>query len=179
MKLVATAIDRDGELLERVARGDTQAIGALYQLHARSLLRFAARAVGPAEAEDLVHAAFIRAADRASTFDPQLGSARGWLFGITGRLVQERRRALSSTARALLRFGAGAARAMTGTSNERHDLERALASLSEAKRVVILLAEVEGYTGEEIATMLEIPVGTVWTRLHKARRELRAFMEER
>ena len=55
----------------------------------------------------------------------------------------------------------------------RTDLDRCLRRLSPAKRSVLLLAEVEGFTCEEIAKMVSIPVGTVWTRLHHARRELR------
>ena len=43
---------------------------------------------------------------------------------------------------------------------------------------MLLLAEVEGFTCEEIAAMLAVPVGTVWTRLHHARRQMRAFYEE-
>ena len=57
------------------------------------------------------------------------------------------------------------------------DVERALARLSEAKRITLLLAEVEGLTCPEIAELLAIPIGTVWTRLHAARRELRQMLE--
>ena len=56
-------------------------------------------------------------------------------------------------------------------------VERALARLSEAKRVTLLMAEVEGLSCDEIAQALEIPIGTVWTRLHAARRELRQALE--
>ena len=58
----------------------------------------------------------------------------------------------------------------------RGEVERALARLSDAKRVAILLAKVEGLSCDEIAEALQIPVGTVWTRLHAARRELRAAL---
>jgi RNA polymerase sigma-70 factor (ECF subfamily) len=57
--------------------------------------------------------------------------------------------------------------------NARTDVERALAQLSEAKRLTVLMAEVEGMSCAEIATTLDVPIGTVWTRLHAARRELR------
>ena len=69
-------------------------------------------------------------------------------------------------------------RAHTPSDAHRWDLERGLGELSDAKRVVLILAEVEGYTCEEIAGMLRVPVGTVWTRLHHARKELRAFYGE-
>ena len=59
----------------------------------------------------------------------------------------------------------------------RGDLERALKELSEAKRITLLLAEVEGLSCPEIAAALAVPVGTVWTRLHAARRELRRALD--
>jgi len=60
-------------------------------------------------------------------------------------------------------------------------LSRALELLSEPKRVVLLLAEGEGMSSDGIAQALQIPVGTVWTRLHHARRDLRQLLnpEER
>jgi RNA polymerase sigma factor (sigma-70 family) len=60
----------------------------------------------------------------------------------------------------------------------RTDVERALAQLSEAKRVTLLMAEVEGMSCAEIASALKVPIGTVWTRLHAARRELRQTLSE-
>jgi RNA polymerase sigma-70 factor (ECF subfamily) len=60
----------------------------------------------------------------------------------------------------------------------RDDLARALEQLSTAKRTVLLMAEVEGMTCAEIADALGIPIGTVWTRLHHARREVLAMLED-
>ena len=62
---------------------------------------------------------------------------------------------------------------------EKTDIERAIAALSPQKREVLLLVEVEELTCEEAASALGIPVGTVWTRLHHARRELRLLLGER
>jgi RNA polymerase sigma-70 factor (ECF subfamily) len=58
-------------------------------------------------------------------------------------------------------------------------LATALAGLKESKRIVLLLAEVEGLSAEEIATALDVPVGTVWARLHHARREVRKHASRR
>ena len=170
----------DADVLGRVGRGDVGALGELYDRHARALLGFATRCTNAQDAEDLVQATFIRAARSAATFDGRTGNARSWLFGITAHLVQERRRSFARLARALLRFDVGA---VTGSATslpeeERNDLRKGLDRLTETKRVVLLLAEVEGFTCEEIAAMLAVPVGTVWTRLHHARREMRAFYEE-
>ena len=162
----------DGQLLARVAQGDTAALGTLYDRHAPSLLRFARR-LDPQDAEDIVQTTFLRVLQLAPSFEPQTASARPWLFAITARVVQERRRKLRRWTAALLRLSElprGAAPAMADT---RTDLDRNLAQLSAAKRTVLVLAEVEGFSCEEIASMLSIPIGTVWTRLHHARRELR------
>lgn len=167
--------ENDIAALAAVARGDVGALGELYDRHARALLAFAARSVGARDAEDLVQITFLRAAKVAASFDGRSSGARAWLFGITARLVQERRRSFARLARALLRFDVALPAAPTDEA--RTDLRRGLARLTESKRVVLLLAEVEGFTCEEIATMLEVPIGTVWTRLHHARREMRAFYE--
>jgi RNA polymerase sigma factor (sigma-70 family) len=173
------AASDDADVLGRVGRGDVGALGELYDRHASALLGFATRCSGAQDAEDLVQATFVRAARSAARFDGRHASARSWLFGITAHLVQERRRSLARLARALLRFEVSA---VTGASSsqpdeERNDLRKGLDRLTESKRVVLLLAEVEGFTCDEIASMLAVPVGTVWTRLHHARREMRAFYE--
>jgi RNA polymerase sigma-70 factor (ECF subfamily) len=183
LRLVPPAAARasdDAEALARVARGDVGALGEIYDRHAAALLGFASRCTSGRDAEDLVQATFVRAASAAATFDAGSGSARSWLFGITAHLVQERRRSFARLTRALLRFEVpGLSRVSSSSPEEdRNDLQKGLRRLTETKRVVLLLSEVEGFTCEEIATMLDVPVGTVWTRLHHARREMRAFYEE-
>jgi RNA polymerase sigma-70 factor (ECF subfamily) len=166
----------DAELLASIAAGELSALGALYDRHAPGLLRFARR-VAPQEAEDLLQSTMLRVTRLAERFDGRTPSARAWLFAIMLRVAQERSRSLRRLGAALKRF-AELPRAAIDPLEAAPDLERALRRLSHAKRSVLLLSEVEGFTCEEIANMLEIPVGTVWTRLHHARRELRAFREE-
>lgn len=164
--------------LRRIARGDLTALGELYDRHAVALLRFTARAAGKQDADDLVQATFMKVVRCAATYDGRTDSARPWLYGIAARLLQERRRALVRLARALAsvaRVAEVSREAATVADTPRSELERGLMMLSDAKRVVIVLAEIEGYSCDEIAEMLDIPVGTVWTRLHHARRELRSF----
>jgi RNA polymerase sigma-70 factor (ECF subfamily) len=152
-------------------------MGELYERHVYALLRFAVRVVGAADAEDIVQSTFVRAARVAATYDDRAGSGRPWLLGIAARLVQERRRSLSRWARVLIRLGAeGAGRAALPDLHA--DIEKGLRGLTEAKRTVLVLAEIEGFGCDEIARMLDVPVGTVWTRLHHARRELRKYYEE-
>lgn len=164
--------------LRRVARGDVSALGEVYDRYAGALLRFTSRVVGRQDAEDLVQATFMKVIRVAATYDGRSDCARPWLFGIAARLIQERSRALSRFTRALFQLTQLALVArgeVVVDQGSRSELERGLMTLSEAKRVVVVLAEIEGYTCDEIAAMLAIPVGTVWTRLHHARKELRAF----
>jgi RNA polymerase sigma factor (sigma-70 family) len=167
--------EADAALLARVAADDLNALGSLYDRHAPALLRFAVRLVGRQEAEDLVQAVFVRVIDRAAAFDLDAASARPWLFGITVRIAAEKRRSLRRLSAALLDLLAQPRRPASRISDTRPDLWKALDQLSNAKRTVLILAEVEGFTCDEVAVMLSIPVGTVWTRLHHARRELRAI----
>ncbi|MDB4933836.1 MAG: polymerase sigma-54 factor RpoN [Labilithrix sp.] len=172
----AHATTSDADALARVARGDVGALGEVYDRHARELLRFASRTAGASDAPDVVQSTFLRAAKVAGAYDGRAPTARAWLFGIAVRVMQERRRSVARFARALMRFDASVV--VMPVHAERSDLEKALSRLAEAKRVVLVLAEVEGFTCEEIATMLGVPVGTVWTRLHHARKQLRAFFDE-
>ena len=167
----------DAEALRRVADGDVGAIGEVYDRHVQALLRFATRTVGPGDAEDIVQSTFVRAVRMAASYDDRTASGRPWLFGIAVRLVQERRRSLARFARALLRIHAASPTTWVAPRVHVLDIEKGLQRLSHAKRVVIVLAEIEGFSCDEISRMLGVPVGTVWTRLHHARRELRRHCE--
>lgn len=170
----------DGKAFARLARGEIGALGEIYDRHHDAVFRFVVRATaGAADAEDLVHAVFLTAAKHASTFDGR-ESCLPWLLGIAARLVQRRRRTLARYARMLLAFDRERAESRSydprdslNARAELDDLERALAELSDRKRVVLVLAEIEGLSCEAIAELLGVPVGTVWTRLHHARRQLR------
>lgn len=176
--------ESDGELLARLADGDTSALGTLYERHHEAIRRFAARASGSTtEAEDITHATFLTVAKIAPSFDGRL-SCRPWLFGVAARTLSHRRRGAGRLSRFLEKLGWTAIgekndpRDALEARAERSGLERALDGLTDAKRTVIVMFEIEEMSGEEIAEALSIPVGTVWTRLHAARRELRARMED-
>jgi RNA polymerase sigma-70 factor (ECF subfamily) len=168
----------DRELIVEIASGNLGALGALYDRYAADIHRFAARTSSAQEAQDVVQTVFLRVSDIAKAFRADAVSARPWLFGITVRVVAERRRSFSRFRRVLAALATRSTEARSPTSDARVDMQAALATLSEAKRVVLLLAEVEGFTCEEIATMLDVPIGTVWTRLHHARREMRIWTDQ-
>jgi RNA polymerase sigma factor (sigma-70 family) len=172
-----STVVRDAEVLARVAEGDVAALGALYDRYARSVFKFAHHAAPHDDAEDIVQTTFLRVLRIAGTFHPSAESARPWLFAIAARVIQGRRRSLMRLGNAMRGLRRVARGELTSHDEERTDLERGTSRLSEQKRVVFLLSQLEGFTAEQIASMLDIPVGTVWTRLHHARRELRAFLE--
>ncbi|MFZ5892741.1 MAG: RNA polymerase sigma factor [Myxococcota bacterium] len=169
------AAPTDPELMARLAGADIGALGELYDRYQVPVRRFIARATSDAEdVDDLVQSTFLTAARSASRYDGR-SLCRPWLIGIAVQLLRRRRHSLGRFLSVL-----SALQAFRSTSSDprsslhaRSDVERALAELSEAKRVTLLLAEVEELSCQEIAELLNIPIGTVWTRLHAARREMR------
>jgi RNA polymerase sigma-70 factor (ECF subfamily) len=163
-----------------LASGELGALGALYDRYQAPLRRFIARSTGNGEdVDDLVHATFLAAAKSAERYDGR-ASCRPWLVGIAAQLLRRRRQTLGRLFSVL-----SALKRVSETSRDprpalqaRTDVERGLAQLSEAKRLTLLMAEVEGMSCAEIAAALRVPIGTVWTRLHAARRELRQTLGE-
>lgn len=169
----------DAELMRQLAAGQLGALGELYDRHQAALRSFVARATRDAhDVDDLVHGAFLAAAKSAERYDGR-ASCRPWLVGIAAQLLRRRRQtftrfvAVLSALKGTLQPASDPRSALQAKS----DVERALARLSEAKRVTLLLAEVEGLSCAEIAQALDVPIGTVWTRLHTARRDLRQALD--
>jgi RNA polymerase sigma-70 factor (ECF subfamily) len=170
----------DPDILRQLAGGEIGALGELYDRYREPVRRFVARATSDADdVDDLVHATFLAAAKSAGRYDGR-PSCRPWLIGIAAQLLRRRRQSIGRFLAVL-----SALRGVQATGADprpllqaRSDVERALVQISEAKRITLLMAEVEGLSCAEIAAALGIPIGTVWTRLHAARRELRRALEE-
>lgn len=168
----------DPELLRQLAAGQLGALGELYDRYQAPLRLFLLRATRDAhDTDDLLHATFLAAASSAERYDGR-ANCRPWLVGIAVQLLRRRRRSFGHLLRVLgtLKDTQPVATDPRTSLPARTDVERALGRLSHAKRIAILMAEVEGMSCPEIAEALDIPVGTVWTRLHAARRELRAAL---
>jgi RNA polymerase sigma-70 factor (ECF subfamily) len=170
----------DPDIMRQLAGGEIGALGELYDRYHERVRRFVARATSDADdVDDLVHATFLAAAKSAGRYDGR-PSCRPWLIGIAAQLLRRRRQSLGrflavlSSLRATRATSADPRRALQARS----DVERALVRISAAKRITLLMAEVEGLSCAEIAAALGIPIGTVWTRLHAARRELRRALDE-
>ncbi len=174
----AGAVQDDAELLKRSAQGDLDAQHALIDRHGRYLFGVAHALSGDAhDAEDLVQEAFLGAFRTRFRGESSL---RTWLVKIlvrrAGMLRRSRRR--ESLDVSLDAPGVQEAAVAVGAPGEagadaRLDLSQMLKALSPDHRQVILLREIEGLSYEEIAEALGVPRGTVESRLHRARDELR------
>lgn len=182
--------DADADLVHRVADGDLSALGVLYDRHHQHVRQFVGRATAfAADTDDLTHETFLTLAKVAAKYDERRGgdaaaalgsSARPFLVGIAAQLVRRRKRGLFRWKQMLGAFAGVATQRATATpeeaasgSQELRRFDEALARLTDEKRLVFLLVEREGLSGDEVARALEIPVNTVWTRLHHTRAELR------
>jgi RNA polymerase sigma-70 factor, ECF subfamily len=165
------------------------AFGVIFDRHGSTLLRFLARRVDPAEAEDLLGEVFRIAFERRSAFDQDRDSARPWLYGIAANLVAKHHRGEARRLRAMAR--ASALRASAARLLDDDPAERAVAAadagalwprvagaigaLPEAERQVLLLFAWEELSYDEIAQALGVPVGTVRSRLSRGRARLGAL----
>jgi RNA polymerase sigma-70 factor, ECF subfamily len=166
------AFDYEAAVLA-IARGERFALRALYEREARWLLGVALRIVRDRErAEDVLHDAFVQLWQHAGSFEPALGSARGWVYTIVRhRALKDvrhpgREQALDPQALALLSDQQQAASDDDERGLDADSLERCLQRLDEARRACVLHAFVDGYTHEQIAQRLDTPLGTVksWIR---------------
>jgi len=174
----------DASLVDRLRRGDSRAFEDLVIGYQHRVFGVALRMLGNrAEAEELAQEVFLRVHRAIGEFrgDAKLST---WLYAITSRLCLNR---LSTGERRMARQGeetltllpsheVGPAEEM-----ERNELEmalhRAIAELSEERRIVVVLRDLEGLSYEEIAAALELELGTVRSRLHRARMDLRDKLE--
>jgi len=139
---------------------------------------------GPeAEREDLVQDVFVVVHRRLEDFDGQ--NLAGWLYQIARRRVRDFRRLLwvknlitrrSPLPEGLALIGPSPVEDLE-TKEKRLLLETLLAKLNESERAALILFEVEGYSGQQIAAIQEVPINTVWARIHKARRKLQQSLE--
>jgi RNA polymerase sigma-70 factor (ECF subfamily) len=162
-----------------------ESFAALYDRHAPAIHRFAARRLGDHAADDVVADTFLAAFRIRDRYDVGRPDAGPWLYGIATRLIGRQRRSEVRMWRAVARSrvdlyaDADAARiddrvAAAGTQRA---LAAALACLSADDRHVLLLVAWAELTYEEVATALEIPIGTVRSRLNRARRKVRAELD--
>jgi len=147
--------------------------------HIPALRRYARLLTGDAtRADDLVQDTLERACVKWSLWKP--GSAlRSWLLSLMHNLhVNQRRDWRHDDGHAALEDSPEPAHEPLALAGERLDLQQALMALPPAMREVLLLVTVEEYTYAEAAQIIDVPVGTVMSRLHRAREQLRELMTD-
>lgn len=172
----------DGRLIDRTLAGDSTAFGELVQRHQDRLRNTLLRMTGSAEeAEDVAQEAFVQAYTKLDTFQ-RSSRFYTWLYRIAFNqaISKNRKRRPRVSLNAVQEAGGiepeadGSAPADPVLTGERSELlHEAIAELAEDHRQVLVLREFEGCDYQQIAEVLEVPVGTVRSRLFRARAQLR------
>src|SRR5262245_47824704 len=162
---------------------EPEAFGLIYDRHAATLLRFLGRRAGARVAEGLVGELFRIAFERRKTFDVTRASALPWLYGIGSNLLLKHRRGEARRLRANAQLAAGEAadrRASAAALDARLLFPRvadAIETLPDGEREALLLFAWEDLSYQSVAEALELPIGTVRSRLNRARAHLREVLE--
>lgn len=177
----------DTELWDLSRRGDTDAFGLLFERHAKQIYNYCFRATGDwTTAEDLLSLTFLEAWRRRGT-ELAEGKVLAWLYGVAINVIRNRRRSERRYAAAMKRVPAPDAEPdFAGSSDIRLDDERQmrdaivrLAQLPEHERDAFLLCVCMEATYDDAALALSVPVGTVRSRLSRARKRLRELESAR
>ena len=168
----------DGELFRRSV-SDPEVFEEIFERHAASVWSYARRRIGADAAEDVVADAFLIAFTRRASFDPSYDSARPWLLGIATNLIRHR---LRDERAHLAAVGKVSEPSPIDEFDDvsRFDAQRirpvlvdALMLLSNDDRETFLLIALGELSYAEAALALDVPVGTVRSRMHRIRRVLR------
>lgn len=161
-------------------------IEAVFRAHAADVHRIVARLLGPgasrADVEDVTQLVFIAIQKALPRFRGE-SKLSTWIYGVATRVVMTQLRGWRRHRRLIAAVGEHLELEYTRTPEqgaaERQELARVwrcLMQIKPKKRVVYVMHTLEGIGGNEIAEILDIPVATVWTRLHHARKELLAAL---
>ena len=174
----------DAEVIARSLESSA-AFGELFDRHATTMFRYFVRRVGPDEADSLLGELFRIAFEKRSGFDTERAEARPWLYGIASNLLARHRqgeaRRLDATARLVntamaASDGFAEVDARLDAPRRWADVAAAIATLPQGERDTLLLFAWEGMPYDQIATALDVPVGTVRSRLNRARGRVRELV---
>ena len=174
----------DAEVIRR-SLSEPEVFGLIYDRHAATLMRFLGRRAGARVAEGLVGELFRIAFERRKTFDVSRASALPWLYGIGSNLLLKHRRGEARRLRASGRMVAGEVadeRARAGALDAHLLFPRvagAIEALPDDEREALLLFAWEELPYQSVAEALELPIGTVRSRLNRARAHLRELIERK
>jgi RNA polymerase sigma factor (sigma-70 family) len=170
--------DEDGTVIAR-SLTDAGEFSAIFDRHFQEMHLFVARRLGSDLADDVAADVFVEAFRCRDRYDVEARDARPWLYGITNNLVRRHRRTEVRRHRAYARHGLdvdtsedhGVA-ARVDATNAGVEIATAIARLRARDRDALLLQAWADLSYEQIAVALDIPVGTVRSRLHRARGQL-------
>jgi RNA polymerase sigma factor (sigma-70 family) len=176
--------DDDSAVIKASVR-DPDRFAVIFDRHAPYVHRYLARRLGREAADDLVAETFLVAFGKRQRYDHSRLDARPWLYGIATNLVGQHRRGEAKQLRLRNAIGPEPAEAshaervvaQVAAQAMGSLLGIALAELSTGDRDVLLLIAWEGLSYDEVATALGIPVGTVRSRLNRARKQVREVLE--
>jgi RNA polymerase sigma factor (sigma-70 family) len=176
-----TSADTDDAAVIQLSRHEPEHFTELFRRHAPRIQRYVVRRLGQDAADDIVAETFLLAFRQRDSYDQTRGDAQPWLYGIATNLIGRHRRAEIRLYRALARTGADPVvepftdrvddRVSASTASRR--LAVGLARLSEELRDALLLVAWGDLSYQEAATALGVPVGTVRSRVSRARSTLR------
>ena len=171
--------DRSAEtdLIRRFQQGDREAFTALYRMHQPAVARFTFYMTGdPDKAEEVTQDVFVWLIHHPLAFDSTLGTLSAFLGGVARKLLQRqwRRQRPWQSLEGLLGRHSSASEWPAPTVDlartiDSASLRKAIASLPPRYREAIVLCELEGNSYEEAAILLKCPIGTLRSRLHRAR----------
>ncbi|MFF0519811.1 RNA polymerase sigma factor [Actinomadura nitritigenes] len=163
------------------SRHEPEAFAEIFRRHAPDIKRYVTRRLGGDAAEDVVAETFLAAFSQRNAYDLTRPNARPWLYGIATNLMGRHVRTEVRYLRALRRTGADpVTAAFTDRSDERLTAEAsgprlaaALAAMPKGRRDALLLVAWEGLSYPEVARALGVRVGTVRSRINRAKAQLR------
>jgi RNA polymerase sigma-70 factor (ECF subfamily) len=185
-KEASTSAQReDGVLVARVRDGDIDALGELYERYKTKVYRTATAITHDERmAEDILQEVFLRVNRYADSFD-QTQPFEPWIYRITVNLsyswTNKAKRWVNFFQNAIERLRASSKRdpeRVTESREQRELLKRAIDTLPDSHRVVIILYYLEGLSVNEVAYALGVPGGTVKSRLYYAREKLKEAIAE-
>jgi len=170
------------ELVTRAQDGDRNAFSELVRIHSQGVLNVIYRMCGNMQvAEDAAQETFIQAWLRLQSYRPQ-SSLRNWLYRIAVNtainIMRKDKRILPGEIEDMnLRDSEPGPEALVASAERTEMVQEAVLTLPDASRAVLVLREFEGLSYQEISESLEIPVGTVMSRLNYARKLLKERLE--
>ncbi|NEP19568.1 MAG: sigma-70 family RNA polymerase sigma factor [Leptolyngbya sp. SIO4C1] len=174
----------DTALWQAVCRGDTVALGQLYDRHGGLVYSIALKLLGQSEAEDLTQDIFLKIFS-GSGYDPSRGSLRTYLAILTRSRAMDRLRSRQVKAQSLRRLQRRTPISSTDVTadalfiaEQSAEVKAALAELSDTQQEILRLTYYEGLTQTAIAQRLNTPLGTVKTRARRGLLKLREMLQD-